>query len=77
MTKRQIQTFAVDVSRPLVAEIIRKVVPSPRRRREAEQVGALGVLVALESYAPGAGTSFHRHAAPYVRRELARWQATA
>jgi DNA-directed RNA polymerase specialized sigma subunit len=74
MTKSQIQTLALDVSRPFIDEIVREVVPSTKRRSEARQVGALGCLVALETYEPGV-TSFHTHAAPYVRRELARWRA--
>jgi hypothetical protein len=61
--------------RPAIARLVR---PLPGHWREtAEQVGAFGVLVALERFDPTAGVPFRRAALAEARVELLRWLQTA
>ena len=76
--RRRIQAAVIEAHRPHVAALVRRLVPA-EHREEGQQVGALGVLVALEKYDDGiAGPDrgkkcFWGFAYLYVRDELQRW----
>lgn len=76
--RRRIQLVIVTEHRDRVAALVRRGVPK-RLRAEACQVGALGLLVALEKYDPERSgpdrgkKSFWGFAFPYVREEIRVW----
>ncbi|HXB26786.1 MAG TPA: hypothetical protein VNV25_18815 [Gemmatimonadaceae bacterium] len=74
--QRQLQALVVAAHRAEVAAVVRKIVPS-KHWEEAEQLGALGVLVALEKYDPKTGSDrvggFWNFARRHVRREIRKW----
>ena len=81
--RKRIQTEVVKAYRAHVASAARRYV-APEHRADAEQAGALGVLVALEKYDPsrlGAhrvggdrGGAFWFFAATHVRNEIQKWK---
>ncbi len=70
--RRLIQSAAVLQCRPYVSRLVRRTF-APRRQMEAEQVGVIGVLVALENFDPRRGPSFRALVHRHVRQELDRW----
>jgi hypothetical protein len=58
--RMQLRTRVVTAYRPDVARLVRRVVSNPKHRAEAEQVGAIGVLLALEKYDLTSGIPFGR-----------------
>ncbi len=69
--RRRIRAAVVDACRPHVARLVRRVVPR-KHRDEGEQVGAIGVLIALEHYTPARGRTFRAVALSAARREIDR-----
>jgi hypothetical protein len=74
MIRRHIQASVVASLRPAVERVVRKTVADPKHRREAVQVGSLGVLVALEKHDPTGRVPFRRLALTEARREISRWK---
>jgi DNA-directed RNA polymerase specialized sigma subunit len=72
--RRRIQAATVAAFRPEVERLVEEL--PARRRREAEQVGLIGVLVALEKYDAARGIAFATLAQAEALRELARWAAS-
>jgi hypothetical protein len=77
--RRRLQTAVVLAFRDRIAALVRGLAPR-EHRAEAEQVGALGVLVALEKYDPGRkeyepekGSYFWNFARSIVLDEIQRW----
>jgi hypothetical protein len=76
--RRRIQAEILDKYRPHVRWFVRKTI-GPQHREEAEQVGCIGLLVALERYEPAKlgvdlGGAFWFFAARCVRDEIRRWE---
>lgn len=76
--RRRIQADILDKYRPHVRWFVRKTI-APQHREEAEQVGCIGLLVALEKYEPtklgeDKGGAFWFFAARCVRDEIRRWE---
>src|SRR5580693_1631945 len=76
--RTRLQTAVLMAYRTHVAGFVRRFVHNPAHRPEAEQVGLLGLLVALEKYDPsllGAdrGARFWSFATLHVRYEVQRW----
>jgi hypothetical protein len=78
--RRQIQAAVIEAHRGHVAALARRMVPT-QHRQEAEQVGAIGLLLALEKYDPtprqGHSTSpvFWSYAFTFARDEIRAWKA--
>lgn len=80
VARRRIQAQVVEAYRAHVASYVRKHV-AQAHSKEAEQVGVIGVLVALEKYDAGIvcavggdrGAAFWNFARMYVRDEIRRW----
>ena len=77
VARRQIQAAVVKAYRSRVRSYVRRRM-APRHWEEAEQVGSIGVLVALEKFESGRmgvdrGAAFWRFAFLYVRHEIQRW----
>jgi hypothetical protein len=73
--RKVIQRNVVMSTRHQIARLVRELVPARERRAEACQVGALGVLVALETFDPTGDLSFDELAAVCAVREIQLWQA--
>lgn len=75
--RRRIQAQVVEACRAEIAGFVRSRVPERQNWPEGEQVGAIGVLVALERLdheRVSEGFSFWQFARPYVRNEIQRWR---
>lgn len=70
--RRRLATAVVLAYRPHVARLVRKTVPA-KHWREAEQVGEIGLLVALEKFDPERGAPFWALAKQWVRHEIQKW----
>jgi hypothetical protein len=71
-TRRRLQAAVVAAQRSRVAEAAREMVP-PEHRAEAEQVGLIGVLLALEEHAPETGRPFRLGALDMAKAEIRAW----
>jgi DNA-directed RNA polymerase specialized sigma subunit len=71
--RSRIQAATLIACRSLVADIVRKTV-ARRDWEEGEQVGAIGVLVALEKFDPAGRVSWRALVRRYVKQEIARWR---
>ncbi len=79
--RRRVQAEVVSAYRALVSKHVRMMVPE-RFREEAEQVGAIGLLVALErydvtkatAYGGDRGRAFWNYAKRFVRDEVRDWR---
>lgn len=74
--RRRLQAAAVEAYRDRVSRVVRRLVPGAANRPEGEQVGAIGILVALERVDASrvdSRFSFWAFAYPYVRYEIQRW----
>jgi hypothetical protein len=70
--RRRIQAAVVEAYRGRVSALVRRSIPA-EHREEGEQVGAIGLLVALEKYDPTLGAPFWHVAQLWIRKELQRW----
>jgi len=70
--RRHLQASVVAANRENVAALVRRTV-APRHREEAEQVGAIGILVALEKHDPSGRVPFRRLALQHARGEIQAW----
>lgn len=70
--RRRIQGEIVVKYRGRLASYVRRHL-SARHWQEAEQVGAIGLLVALEKFEPSRGVPFWFFAVQWVRKEIQRW----
>lgn len=68
--RRRIQVEIVRACRPFLAWLARGLAPDDAP--DAEKVGVVGVLIALEKYDPARG-AFWPFARPFVRDEIERW----
>lgn len=72
VARRRIQSEVVTEYRNRVASYVRRRL-APRHWQEAEQVGLIGLLVALEKFDASRGIAFWFFAVTYVRDELNAW----
>lgn len=73
---RKIQAKVIKAYARRVASFVRRRVPR-EDREEGEQVGAIGVMLALEKYDPARGVPFWGFARNYVLHEIQRWREVA
>jgi len=76
--RRRLTAEILNTYKPRIAAVVRRVLRTPQHWAEAEQVGALGLLVALREYRPAEaeadrGGAFWGFARFHVMNEIQRW----
>jgi RNA polymerase sigma factor (sigma-70 family) len=73
MISRETQVEVIETHRGHIRRLVRRMLRDPQHWAEGEQVGALGVIVALGKYDPDRGVPFWGFAVRVVENEIDKW----